>query len=52
MKILVTGASGYVGSLLVPKLLQLNYKVIAIDTFWYGDFLKNIKILKIKEKHT
>jgi nucleoside-diphosphate-sugar epimerase len=51
MKILVTGGSGYVGSLLVPKLLELNYKVIVIDTFWYGDFLKKNKNLKKIKKN-
>lgn len=35
-KVLVVGAGGYVGSSLVPKLLELNYQVIAFDTFWYG----------------
>jgi nucleoside-diphosphate-sugar epimerase len=51
MKILVTGGSGYVGSLLVPKLLKLNYQVLVIDTFWYGDFLKKHKNLKKVKKN-
>ena len=32
--ILVTGAGGYVGSILVPMLLKKNFKVIAIDKFF------------------
>ena len=52
MKILVTGGSGYVGSLLVPKLLRLNYQVLVIDTFWYGDFLKKHKSVSRVIYHT
>ena len=35
IKILVTGAAGYIGSILVPKLLQEHYKVIAFDNLYY-----------------
>ncbi len=34
--ILVTGATGYKGSVLVPKLLQHGYKVTALDVQWFG----------------
>ena len=34
--VLVTGGGGYVGSLLVPALLEAGYAVKAVDTFWYG----------------
>jgi nucleoside-diphosphate-sugar epimerase len=34
--VLVTGGGGYVGSALVPALLEDGYRVRAVDTFWYG----------------
>lgn len=37
--ILVTGACGYKGSVLVPKLLDRGYRVTAIDTQWFGSSL-------------
>ncbi len=40
MKILVTGACGYKGHVLVPKLLALGHDVIAFDTQWFGCYLK------------
>ena len=40
MKILVTGACGYKGTVLVPKLLSAGHEVVAFDIMWFGNFLK------------
>ena len=36
MKILVTGAAGYLGSVLCKSLLEKGYEVRGIDAGWYG----------------
>ena len=40
MKIFVTGACGYKGSVLIPKLLALGHSVTAFDIQWFGNYLK------------
>ena len=49
MKIFVTGACGYKGTVLIPKLLDLGYNVRAFDIMWFGNFLKphrNLEVVK------
>ena len=39
--VLVTGGAGYVGAVLVPKLLDAGYKVKVLDLYIYGDHVLN-----------
>ncbi|HHG74675.1 MAG TPA: SDR family oxidoreductase [Persephonella sp.] len=36
MRVLVTGAGGYIGSVLVPILIEKGYSVLALDRFFFG----------------
>ena len=49
-KIFITGGGGYVGSALVPKLLELGYIVTVYDLFIYGEHVLNnhINLNKIR----
>lgn len=49
--VLITGGAGYVGSALVPSLLEDGYRVIVYDLYLFGDVFKNIQnenLLEIK----
>ncbi len=39
MKILVAGGAGYIGSVMIPQLLERGYEVDVIDLFWFGNHL-------------
>jgi|MudIll2142460700_1097286.scaffolds.fasta_scaffold48198_2 nucleoside-diphosphate-sugar epimerase len=39
MKILVAGGAGYIGSALVPVLLDHGYEITVIDLLWFGNHL-------------
>lgn len=49
MRVFVTGACGYKGTVLVPKLLAAGHDVIAFDTMWFGNHLQphpNLTVIK------
>ena len=46
-RVLVTGGCGYVGSRLVPRLLEAGYVVRVIDAGWFGDHLSRSKVLEV-----
>lgn len=47
MRVLVTGACGYKGTVLVPKLLADGHDVLAFDIMWFGNFLQPHPRLKV-----
>ncbi|MEW6368794.1 MAG: SDR family oxidoreductase [Acidobacteriota bacterium] len=40
MRVFITGACGYKGTVLVPKLLRAGHEVIGLDTMWFGNYLE------------
>ena len=50
MRIFITGGAGYVGSKLVPRLLELGHEVTVLDLMIYGENVldHHVKLKKIK----
>jgi nucleoside-diphosphate-sugar epimerase len=53
MRILVTGAASYIGSVLTPRLLAAGHEVVALDNFMYGQsslldccHYRNLKVVR------
>ncbi|WP_298363979.1 NAD-dependent epimerase/dehydratase family protein [Azospirillum sp.] len=50
--VLVTGGAGYVGSALIPKLLEAGHRVTVLDLYLYGDvhapLRPNPKLIEVK----
>jgi nucleoside-diphosphate-sugar epimerase len=57
MKLLIAGGAGYLGSALVPRLLERGYDVTVVDMLWFGNRLppetrlieKNVFDLKVSD---
>lgn len=49
MKLIVTGACGYKGNILVPKLLKAGHHVTALDIMWFGNDLQEHPNLEVRQ---
>ena len=51
-KVVVTGGSGYIGSVLCHKLVEADYDVRVLDRFFFGDTIPDsphIEKIKIED---
>ncbi len=49
MRILIAGGAGYVGSALVPALLERGYEVEVVDLLWFGNHLPKEVPVQLKD---
>jgi nucleoside-diphosphate-sugar epimerase len=48
MRILVAGGAGYVGNIVIPRLVERGYDVEVVDLLWFGNRLpKGVKVRKM-----
>lgn len=47
MRVLITGGCGYIGSVLIPKILAAEHSVWVIDTQWFGNHLPAHSLLNV-----
>ena len=43
-RILITGGAGYVGSVLVPRLIEAGYQVTVLDLYLYGEVFRGMDL--------
>lgn len=47
MRIIIAGGAGYIGSVLIPKLIERGYEVEVVDLLWFGNQLPpGVKIIQ------
>jgi nucleoside-diphosphate-sugar epimerase len=47
MNILVAGGAGYIGSVLIPKLMARGYAVAVLDLLWFGNHLpSSVRVIR------
>jgi len=47
MRIMIAGGAGYIGSALIPKLVERGYEVVVVDLLWFGNHLPHdVRVLE------
>lgn len=47
MKVLIAGGAGYIGSFLIPRLIDRGYNIDVVDLLWFGNHLpKEVNIIQ------